>query len=506
MFISYAHESDEHVEQVRDLWIFLRRCGIDAKLDRVAGQRRQDWALWMGDQVRQADHILVVASMAYRERSEGRSAPEVGKGVQWEARLIRDAFYRDQRALDRFVPVVLPGQSTEGVPDFLAPASTTVYTVREYTPTGAEQLLRFLLDQPEEVEPPLGAVPTFGRRDHGALVGDAPRADTGGPDSAAAAGQAPRTGARGGGMRIDQRASAGGASTVVQAGRDVVSYTRIQHFHGVSPSLLMGLGQIPQGTSDGGTGERSALTVRVDSIHSCSQGWFHAFRRDDAGAADQLARSLRLPRDVQGMDLLFRRQLAAGAYVLSDYGDPTSVVLSLHNATGHDVVVRDAIVTDKRDEAVVDGTAFWIEAGAYNDDPITFRLDTAYPVARLVDEGVDKGAYFDSRRVVVPAGGQAVLPLRFDAVHAAHTFGLLLKWDWAGGSYSTIVDNEGQPFRVSPMIRHHGEQSDEFTPMQRQARAALRYERVLGMEYDDSGNQVLVERSPDGDSDSVNRP
>ena len=86
VFISYAHGSDEHVERVRDLWIFLRAQGIDAKLDRAAAQRRQDWALWMADQVREADHILIVASAAYRERAEGRSGPDVGRGVQYEAR------------------------------------------------------------------------------------------------------------------------------------------------------------------------------------------------------------------------------------------------------------------------------------------------------------------------------------------------------------------------------------------------------------------------------------
>ncbi len=42
VFISYAHESAEHVEAVRDLWVLLRSCGIDAQLDRVAAQQRQD--------------------------------------------------------------------------------------------------------------------------------------------------------------------------------------------------------------------------------------------------------------------------------------------------------------------------------------------------------------------------------------------------------------------------------------------------------------------------------
>ncbi|GAA3870227.1 FxSxx-COOH system tetratricopeptide repeat protein [Saccharothrix violaceirubra] len=162
VFLSYAHESDEHASIVRELWLLLRSCGVDAVWDGVAAQSRRDWALWMGDQVRAADFVLVIASAAYRERAEGRVVE--GRGVQWEARLIRDAFYADQvRGIERFVPVVVPGQTVAGVPDFLAPASSTVYEVPSLTLPGVESLLRFLLDQPAEIEPPLGPVPEFGR-------------------------------------------------------------------------------------------------------------------------------------------------------------------------------------------------------------------------------------------------------------------------------------------------------------------------------------------------------
>ncbi|MCR3752899.1 CHAT domain-containing protein, partial [Lentzea californiensis] len=110
--------------------------------------------------------MLVVASATYRERAEGRSGPDTGRGVQWEARLIRDAFYAHSDGLDRFVPVVLSGQSAEGVPDFLAPASSTVYHVTDFSLAGADALLRLLLSQPAETVPDLGAVPVLGQRDH----------------------------------------------------------------------------------------------------------------------------------------------------------------------------------------------------------------------------------------------------------------------------------------------------------------------------------------------------
>ncbi|MEV4056277.1 tetratricopeptide repeat protein [Amycolatopsis sp. NPDC049688] len=162
VFISYAPEPGSAADDrmVRELWVFLRSCGVDARLD-LSEEHRQDWSLWLAEQIREADHILVVASPQYREGAEGRAAADVGRGVQWETRLIRDAFYRDPHALDRFVPVVLPGQSLDGVPDFLAAATTTVYRVDRFSLAGAESLLRLLTGQPAYPEPPVGEAPVL---------------------------------------------------------------------------------------------------------------------------------------------------------------------------------------------------------------------------------------------------------------------------------------------------------------------------------------------------------
>jgi TIR domain len=143
VFISYAHDDAAHEERVRVFWLFLRAQGIDARLDLTAAEQRRDWAEWMTRQVRDADRVLVVASPDYKRRAEGDAGPSEGRGVQWEARLIRDRFYADQEAgLQLVLPVVLPGCSPEEFPLWLAPESATRYEVREYTVAGAESLLR----------------------------------------------------------------------------------------------------------------------------------------------------------------------------------------------------------------------------------------------------------------------------------------------------------------------------------------------------------------------------
>ena len=162
VFISYAHDDAVHEDRVSQFWRFLRDQGVDAKLDLAAAEQRQDWAQWMTQQVRDADRVLVIASPEYKRRAEGDAGPDEGRGVQWEARLIRDRFYAEQQAgLAQIIPVVLPGRSAADIPFWLGPASTTHYLVSEYTVAGAERLLRLLTGQPAEIEPPLGAMPVL---------------------------------------------------------------------------------------------------------------------------------------------------------------------------------------------------------------------------------------------------------------------------------------------------------------------------------------------------------
>ncbi|WP_053754216.1 TIR domain-containing protein [Streptomyces sp. MMG1533] len=166
VFISYAHDDQKHVDRVRDFWIFLRSCGIDAELDLPANERRQDWSLWMLRGIRDSRYALVVASPQYKRRAEGDAVAGEGMGVQWEAGLLRRLVYEDPAAaLGRIVPVVLPDGSADDLPAWLGGASTSHYTVGEFTVPGAEPLLRLLTGQPYETVPELGAVPVLAPRE-----------------------------------------------------------------------------------------------------------------------------------------------------------------------------------------------------------------------------------------------------------------------------------------------------------------------------------------------------
>ncbi len=94
VFITFAYESAEQFETIRDLWFLLRGHGIDARLDLAPGQRQPDWQDWQADQLRDARVVLVIAAAGHQWQSED------------DAATIRAASRADP---GRFLGVGLPG-------------------------------------------------------------------------------------------------------------------------------------------------------------------------------------------------------------------------------------------------------------------------------------------------------------------------------------------------------------------------------------------------------------
>ena len=143
VFITYSHDDEHHLELVRVFATFLRaNIGLDVRLDQWADAERLDWSLWAIKQLGEADFVLVIASPAYKRRAEGSEAPDVGRGAQFEAAMIRDNITRDlPEATRRFLPVVLPGRHVDEIPAFLNAHSTTRYEIEEFTLDGVAKLL-----------------------------------------------------------------------------------------------------------------------------------------------------------------------------------------------------------------------------------------------------------------------------------------------------------------------------------------------------------------------------
>jgi SEFIR domain len=158
VFVSYSHDSAEHVEMVRRFATFLReQAGVDAHLDRWYEDGRRDWSLWAVQQLDTADFILVIASPRYKRSAEGTALPTDGRGAQFESAIIRNDLTRDLAAATRrALPVVLPGRSIDEIPSFLCGYSSTHYVVRDFTMDGIEDLRVALTGVPIYRMPPLG--------------------------------------------------------------------------------------------------------------------------------------------------------------------------------------------------------------------------------------------------------------------------------------------------------------------------------------------------------------
>src|SRR4051794_3346193 len=107
VFISYSHDSHEHVDRVLEISDRLRELGVDANLDQYEHQPPEGWAAWMQRQIETSEYVLMVCTKKYRERVEKRAALGEGLGATWEGQLIVNAIYDAQCLNGKFISIVL---------------------------------------------------------------------------------------------------------------------------------------------------------------------------------------------------------------------------------------------------------------------------------------------------------------------------------------------------------------------------------------------------------------
>jgi DNA polymerase III delta prime subunit len=152
LFISYSHDSQEHEDQVRAIADRLRQDGIDAVIDQYDTAPSAGWPMWMDREIQKADFVALVCTETYLKRVEGRELPGKGRGVLWEANLIYNLRYREDTAVQRFIPILFKGETTDSIP--LPLRGLTHYQVD--TEEGYEDFYRHLTGQPRYEKAALG--------------------------------------------------------------------------------------------------------------------------------------------------------------------------------------------------------------------------------------------------------------------------------------------------------------------------------------------------------------
>ena len=167
VFISYRHDSEDHVDRVLELSDLLRSEGIDASIDFYESSPSQGWARWSLDELEAARFVLVVATKGYYDAFRGRDG--VGGNAAWQGFVLTSELF-SKGDLSRFVPIVFGDPDREWVPEPLRSA-----TIFDLSSSGDyEDLYRLLTAQPKILKPDLGkrvslpprpsAQPGFGRR------------------------------------------------------------------------------------------------------------------------------------------------------------------------------------------------------------------------------------------------------------------------------------------------------------------------------------------------------
>src|SRR4051794_14460884 len=135
--ICYDHETPEHRQMVLDLCALLRAEDLDVHIDADVEGDRVDWAIWMTNEIELADRVLIVVSDRYRKRFMREGPLGDGRGVEVEAKIIREELVADpDGSLRKFVPVLLPGHSVADIPKLLQPRAVKHWTVPELTARG----------------------------------------------------------------------------------------------------------------------------------------------------------------------------------------------------------------------------------------------------------------------------------------------------------------------------------------------------------------------------------
>jgi hypothetical protein len=145
VFVTYAHESDEHKRVVLALAECLHDAGVGVVIDVDAWPDRNDWQIWTTTHILGSDFVLAVASPTCRMVGDGTIDPRLNLGLQAEMRTLRDLYTADCPTWSRrILPIVLPGMSIKDIPLFLQPYNGNRYPIACVDRAGIQRLLRTL--------------------------------------------------------------------------------------------------------------------------------------------------------------------------------------------------------------------------------------------------------------------------------------------------------------------------------------------------------------------------
>jgi hypothetical protein len=160
VLISYTSNSPEQRAWVEDLYAFLRRNGVDARLDTYSLRVGGDVVQWMCNELFLADRVLLICDERYAQRADGRLG-----GVGWETMLVQGDLFaamsrEDDGGGEKYIPIVRTPGLDEGRPRFLLTKRVIHWPPEAASDDPQRELLEELYEVRNE-PPPLGHPPDW---------------------------------------------------------------------------------------------------------------------------------------------------------------------------------------------------------------------------------------------------------------------------------------------------------------------------------------------------------
>jgi hypothetical protein len=155
-FLSYSHDSPEHVGRALAFADALRAAGIDAIIDQHVTAPADGWTRWMDNHIDEVAFVLLLCDESYRRRVMGREEPGIGLGVRFEGKLIYNRICQDPPSASRFIPILFAGVSAACIPTPLLDHARYEIAAFDFSDLGFEALYRHLTAQPNTPPRELG--------------------------------------------------------------------------------------------------------------------------------------------------------------------------------------------------------------------------------------------------------------------------------------------------------------------------------------------------------------
>ena len=143
VFISHTSKTDEAVEWVKALALYLIDQGIQARLDKFHLRRGMDLQQWMCNELAMARKVIVVSDESYKQKADGRLG-----GVGWETMIIQGDIASLSPDSTKYQVVVRAPELEKGLPLYLKTRYAFHASDKAQDKTFREELVKELLDVP----------------------------------------------------------------------------------------------------------------------------------------------------------------------------------------------------------------------------------------------------------------------------------------------------------------------------------------------------------------------